>query len=353
MRTYSVTEFTGPVVPIDLPEPAPIGTETIVEVTHCGVCHTDLHLQDGYYDLGGGKRLDLGDRGVTPPVTLGHEVLGRLVAKGPDADISDEEFGKTFLVYPWLGCGTCHVCRRDEENLCDTPRSIGVFRPGGYAERCVVPHPKYLVEVSGIEPTLAATYSCSGLTAYSALRKVSIDRERDLLLIIGLGGVGHNALGIAEALGFRRVAVTDIDAAKRERAEEHDGIMVLDPTDPDTTSRLAAAGGVAATIDFVGTQTTAEFAVSNLRKGGTCIVVGLFGGELTLALPPLVQRSVTVRGSYVGNLAELGELVQLAAAGRIQPLPVERIPFHTANDALDRLRSRTVHGRLVLTRDAL
>jgi D-arabinose 1-dehydrogenase-like Zn-dependent alcohol dehydrogenase len=350
MRAYAVQCFCEPVVPVEYSDPQPTGTEVVLEVTRCGICHTDLHLQDGYYDLGGGKRLNLVDRGIKPPIILGHEVLGHLLCKGPDAPISDTGIGKAFLIYPWLGCGKCDVCLRGQENLCATPRSIGVFRPGGYAEKCVVPHPRYLVDVTGIEPTLAATYACSGLTAYSALRKAHIDKERDLLLVIGLGGVGLSGLQLAVGLGFRRIAVADIDAAKRELASVHGAMLALDPRDADALPKLAAAGGVAAAIDFVGNKATAEFAIASLRKGGTCIVVGLFGGDITLPLPPLVQRAITVRGSFVGNLDELKELIALIKSGSIQPLPVESVAFDAVNDALQRLRAGHVKGRLVLAR---
>ncbi|MCG7400272.1 alcohol dehydrogenase [Caballeronia zhejiangensis] len=350
MRAYAVQCFCEPVVPVERSDHQPEGTEVVVEVMRCGVCHTDLHLQDGYYDLGGGKRLNLVDRGINPPVILGHEVLGRLVSKGPGAALDDGAIGKTFLVYPWLGCGTCDMCRRGSENLCSKPQSIGVFRPGGYAEQCVVPHPKYLVDVTGIEPSLAATYACSGLTAYSALRKAEIDKEHDLLLLMGLGGVGLSGLQIAMGLGFRRIAVADIDPAKRELALSHGSTLVLDPRDPDASTALAAAGGVAAAVDFVGNKATADFAVASLKKGGMCIVVGLFGGDLTISLPPLVQRAITLRGSFVGSLDELKDLIALVKSGNIQPLPVEDVPFDAVNDALARLRAGHVKGRLVLAR---
>ena len=350
MRAYAVQRFGEPVEPVEWSDPYPTGTQVVIEVTRCGVCHTDLHLQDGYYDLGSGKRLSLADRGIQPPMILGHEVLGRLLSKGPEAPIGDDEIGKTFLVYPWLGCGECDACLRGEENLCVRPASIGVFRHGGYAEQCVVPHPRYLVDVSGLEPTLAATYACSGLTAYSALRKVDANKERDLLLVMGVGGVGLNGLQIAVGLGFRRIAVADIDTEKLALAAAHGSILAFDPRDPEALAKLEAAGGVAAAIDFVGNKATAQFAISSLRRGGTCIVVRLFGGDITLALPPLVQRAITVRGSYVGNLAELKELIALAKAGRIRPLPVETVAFNAVNDALQRLRAGQVRGRLVLGR---
>ncbi|MGT2455493.1 alcohol dehydrogenase [Cupriavidus basilensis] len=336
---------------MDRPDLTPVGTEVVIEVTRCGVCHTDLHIQDGYYDAGGGKKINLKDRGVTPPVVMGHEVLGRLVAKGPDAPIGDEEIGKTFLVYPWLGCGVCDVCQRGDENFCTKPQSIGVFRAGGYAEECVVPHPKYLVDATGLEPTLASTFACSGVTAYSALRKIQIDKEKDLLLMMGLGGVGLSALKIAQGLGYRRIAVADIDAGKRDLAKKLGAELTFDPREADAGMRLLSeAGGAAAAIDFVGANATTQFAVNVIRKGGACIVVGLFGGDITIPLPALVLRAISLQGSYVGNLSELKELVSLFRSGNIEPLPVEQVSFDEVNDALGRLRTGTVHGRLVLAR---
>jgi alcohol dehydrogenase, propanol-preferring len=352
MRAYAVKIFCEPVELVEPDDVAPRGTEVVVEVTRCGVCHSDLHLQDGYYDLGGGKRLELADRGVKPPVIMGHEVLGRLAAKGPDAPIDDGEIGKTFLVYPWLGCGECELCLRGDENMCPKPSYVGVFRPGGYAERCLVPHPKYLVDVTGIDPSLAATYACSGVTAYSALRKIEIDREKDLLVLIGLGGVGMSGLSIARGLGYRNIAVADIDPAKRELALRYGAKQAVDPREPGAAAELMGLpGGVAAAIDFVGGTTTANFGVGILRKGGAYVAVGLYGGDFTIPMPSLVLRAITLRGSHVGSLRELRELIDLVKSGKVEPMPVEAVPFDSVNDALSRLRAGKVSGRLVLARD--
>lgn len=349
MRAFAVKMFCEPVQSIELTDPKPTGTEVVIEVTRCGVCHSDLHIQDGFYDLGGGKKLSLGDRGVNLPVVMGHEVLGKLIAKGPDAPIADSEIGKTFLVYPWLGCGICEICQRDEENYCTKPSSIGVYRPGGYAEKCLVPHPKHLVDVAGIDPTLASTYACSGVTAYSALKKAEIDKNKDLLVLMGLGGVGMSGLQIATALGFKNIAVADIDPAKRDLAMANGAKLVVDPRDASAMATLQAQpGGVAAAIDFVGAKATAEFATAALRKGGFYIVVGLFGGDITLSVPMIVLRAITVRGSYVGNLKELRELIDLVKAGKVKPMPVETVSLNGVNDALDRLRAGKVNGRLVI-----
>lgn len=351
MRAYAVSMFCEPVVEVDQADLAPQGTQVVLDVTRCGVCHSDLHLQDGYYDLGGGRRLTLSDRGITPPFVMGHEVLGRLVAKGPDAPLADDALGKSFLVYPWLGCGSCEVCRRGDENFCPAPSYVGVHRPGGYAEQCLIPHPKYLVDIEGIDPALAATYACSGVTAYSALKKVVIDNDRDLLLLIGLGGVGLNGLTIARGLGFRRIAVADIDPDKRALALRFGADLTIDPANETDIADLAARpGGVAAAVDFVGGAMTARLGSDVLRKGGIYVAVGLYGGDITIPLPSLVLRALTLRGSHVGSLGELAELIDLVRSGAIEPIPVETVPFEAVNDALARLREGKVQGRLVLSR---
>jgi D-arabinose 1-dehydrogenase-like Zn-dependent alcohol dehydrogenase len=351
MRAYTVQQFAHPLEAVEVTTPQPSGTEILVEVTRCGVCHTDLHLQDGYYSLGGGKRLNLKDRGIVPPLVLGHEIYGKLVAKGPEVSDDQCEIGREYVVYPWIGCGVCDQCLQDHDNLCAAPKSLGVARPGGYADLCLIPHPKYLVDVTGLDPSLAATYACSGLTAYSALNKAEINRESELLVILGLGGVGMNAMNIAVAQGFGRIAVADLDPAKRAFALSAGAHFSFDPGKPEELQALLKEqGNAAAVVDFVGSTETATLGISTLRKGGTYVIVGLFGGELTIPLPPLAQRSTVIRGSYVGNIAELKELIELAKTGKIAALAVETVEFPQVNAALDRLRAGGVNGRLVLAK---
>lgn len=351
MRAYAVQRFCEPLEVLDTPDPQPKGTEVVIEVTRCGVCHSDLHIHEGYYDLGGGKKLSLADRGVTPPVVMGHEVLGRLVAKGPDAPIADSEIGKTFVVFPWLGCGECDTCLRGDDNLCAKPNAIGVHRGGGYAEKCVVPHPKFLVDATGVDHSLAATFACSGLTAYSAVKKVQADKEKDTVLVIGAGGVGQSAINILKMLGYKNIAVADIDPAKRENALKAGATLAVDPREKDALATVQKMpGGIAGALDFVGAPSTANFGIAALRRTGAYIVVGLFGGDINVSLPLIILRTISIRGSYVGNLAELKELIGFMREGKLAPLPVEEIPMAEVNTALERLREGKVRGRLVLTR---
>lgn len=352
MKRYSVVAFGQPLAECTEPDPVPTGTEVVVDLQRCGVCHTDLHLHEGFYDLGGGKRLSMADRGVTPPVTMGHEILGRLAAAGPEAGVSPGDLGRTYVVYPWIGCGHCFRCVAGQENLCAAGNVLGVHRPGGYAEKVVVPHPRYLVDAEGLDPSVAATLACSGLTSYAALSKLTIDREADWLLLVGAGGVGQSAYRLARALGFRKVAVCDLSAEKREAARAGGADLVIDPTDPGAVGKLTGSPrGLGAAIDFVGNPATVGFALSALRRGGHLVIVGLFGGEFSLALPPVPMKAITIQGSYVGNLGELRDLVDLVRRSGIETVETETVPLAQADAALGRLRAGRASGRLVLGRE--
>ncbi len=193
--------------------PVPRGSEVLVRVECCGVCHSDLHLQDGYFSLGGDKRLDITkDRAL--PFTLGHEIAGVIEAAGAEAD--GAATGRRVAIYPWIGCGTCAACRAGAENLCSAARHLGVAVDGGYASHVLVPHPRYLLDYAPLPTSFAATLMCSGLTAYGALKELVGRADRGPILLVGLGGVGMMGLALARAMFKEPPIVADIDAEKRE-----------------------------------------------------------------------------------------------------------------------------------------
>jgi D-arabinose 1-dehydrogenase-like Zn-dependent alcohol dehydrogenase len=191
----------------------------LLRVEAAGVCHSDVHIWDGYFDLGGDRRISLESRGVHLPFTMGHEIAGAVAALGPQA--SGVKVGDKVVAYPWIGCGECAVCRKGEELLCLTPRTLGTRRAGGYGTHVIVPHGRYLLPHDGVPQSLAATYTCSGITAFSALKKAREHLDiNDHLVIIGAGGVGGSAVHIAPAAVAGRVIVADIDAQKRAQARQ-------------------------------------------------------------------------------------------------------------------------------------
>ena len=349
MKSYDVCECGAPLRLMERPTPKPAGTEILLKVIAAGVCHSDLHIWDGYYDLGGGKRLKLSDRGVKLPLTMGHENVGEVVAVGPD--VVGVKIGDRRLVHPWLGCGECAVCRRGDEQLCRTPFSIGVFRSGGYADHLLVPHPRYLFDIGGIAPEKAAPLACSGITTYGALKKVGPLLQEEPVVIIGAGGLGLMCLALHRAMGGKAAIVVDIDPVKRQAARRAGAQAVIDGNAADAAKEIieATKGGAWAVIDLVGASRTVQLGVDSLVKGGKVIVVGLFGGDITVPTPSLPLRAMTIQGSYVGSLTEMAELLDLVRRKGAPDLPVATRPLAAVNDALNDLKAGKIIGRVVLT----
>jgi len=349
MQSYDVCECGAPLRLMNRPTPKPVGTEVLLKVTAAGICHSDLHFWEGIYDLGGGKTLKLTDRGMKLPLTMGHEIAGQVVALGPKG--RGVKVGAKRLVYPWIGCGQCAVCKRGEEHLCLKPGFVGVFRPGGYADHVIVPHPRYLFDFGSLKPEQAAPLACSGLTAYSALKKFGSTLKTEPVVIVGAGGVGLMALAILKAMKGKGAIVVDIDPTKREAAMKAGALAAVDGKAPDAVQQIQAAtkGGVWSVVDFVGSSATVKLGIDSITKGGTVVVVGLFGGEVTIPTPYIPIKAMTLRGSYVGSPKELKELLALVRKTRMPPIPIDRRPLHEANAGLMDLKAGKVVGRVVLT----
>jgi len=355
MRAWAVVENGQPLKEIELPTPEPKGTEVLLEVTHCGVCHSDLHIWEGYYDVGGGQKMNLNDRGVTLPLAMGHEIVGRVVKLGPDA--TGVKVGDLRIVFPWLGCGTCPTCLAEDDNMCTVAaRSLGVYQNGGYGTHVVAPHSRHLVDPGTLDPAVATTYACSGITVFSAIKKHMPLPPDEAIVLVGAGGLGLNAIAVLKAMKHRNIVSVDINEEKRAAALKAGAHKVVDGSGDgaEVTKRIIEAAGspVQAVVDLVNGTATARFAFAALRKGGKLVQVGLFGGELMLPLPIMAIRALTVQGSYVGNPKELRELVSLAQSGELEALPVATVPQSQAYDALMRLRDGKVTGRLVLKAEA-
>jgi propanol-preferring alcohol dehydrogenase len=317
-------------------------------VTAAGVCHTDLHIRDGGYDLGHGRKLEFAKRGIELPRVMGHEIVGEVVATGPDVGMLDR--GKKYVVYPWIGCGTCATCVSGQEQLCMTPKFLGMHVDGGYATQIRVPHPKYLYEIGDIPPENAAPLACSGLTAYGALKKVEGTLKDHAILVIGAGGLGLMCAQLLRALGAKAPVFVDIDPVKRASAVAAGACAAVDPRAPDAVAQIHAAAGEAplAAIDFVGAEATAELGFNALGKGGTYVIVGLFGGAAPWALPLIAVRSLTIRGSYTGSPGEFAELMRLARNGAINPIPTTCYKLDEAENVLNNLAGGKIVGRAIL-----
>ncbi len=220
---------------------------------------------------------------------------------------------------------------------------------GGFSDRVTVPHSRYLFPLEAMAPDLGCTYACSGLASYSALRKVA-DRPGPTV-IIGAGGVGLAGVAIAKAMSDRDVIAVDVDAAKLEAALRLGADHGVDASDPSAGKRLKklTGGGAYAVVDCVGSEASASLGLRSLARSGALVIVGMLGGALRLALPLMPLKDLTVRGSYLGSLEEMGELMSLVGTGRVTPIPRESRPLSDAQRTLDDLEAGSIVGRVVLS----
>lgn len=348
MDAWVVVEHGQPLQKIEREIPSPKDGEVLIKVTHCGVCHSDLHLWEGYYDLGGGKRFNFSERGVTLPIAAGHEILGIVAAKGPDA--TGVNVGDRRIVYPWIGCGHCRKCLLGQDNMCSSQQSLGIKKDGGFSTHVLVRDAKYLVDPGNVDPAVACTFGCSGITVLSAVQEAFPLDPEDAVVLIGAGGLGLSAISALRALGHQKIISVDIDQVKRDAALKVGATAVVDGKTEDAISQvLAVSGGpVLAVLDFVNNSPTARMGYDLLAKGGKLVQVGIMGGELTISLAPQILKAVRIIGNLTGNVEQLKVVTKLAQEGKWAPIPVTTIPRDEAQNALMLLRNGKVTGRLIL-----
>ena len=328
--------------------PAPQGAEVLVRITAAGVCHSDVHLWEGYFDMGGGNKYSTA-KTMNPPRIMGHEIVGVVEALGPDA--KGAKVGDKAVVYPWIGCGKCWYCDHGTENLCPTPRALGVNNDGGYADHVLVPHAKYLYPYGNLPEELACLYACSGITAFGAVKKAVGHDGGKPILVIGAGGVGLMGVRFAKAVLGREPIVADIDENKRKLALANGACAAVDPREKEARKQvmdLTGGSGVAAAIDFVGNEASAQFGWRALGRGGRLVVVGLFGGSFSTPLPMFPFTGNAIMGSVTGTPAEMKEMMDIVTAGKAEPVPVIKRKLDEANATLTELSKGLIMGRAVL-----
>ena len=335
----------------EMKTPVPSGSQVLVKVESSGVCHSDIHLWDGGYEGPENTFLKTVDRGVKYPLTPGHEIAGFV------EDLGEEARGKfnrddKVIVYPWIGEGLCPACIEGEENLCDKPRSLGVYQDGGYAEYVLVPSYRYLVKLNNnsIELDVAATLPCSSLTAYNAVRNARLEPYHNLV-IVGAGGLGLMAIQLAKAIFDARIIALDLDDNKLKVAKENGADIILNSKKEDPIKaimELTSNLGVDAVIDFVNSTKSVQTDMQFLRRRAKLVLVGLYGGELKLNLISIPTKAHRIIGSYTGTLNELVGLLSLAERGVINPVVTDRFKLEEATKALSELKKGNIIGRGVI-----
>jgi propanol-preferring alcohol dehydrogenase len=349
MKAARIVKLNEPLQVQELQTPKPKGTQILIKIQSSGVCHSDLHVWEGYYEGIDGQPLKTTDRGVNYPLTPGHEIAGIVDSIGEQA----EGFSKNdkVLVYPWIGEGLCPACRIGEENLCDKPRSLGIYTDGGYAEYVLVPSYRYLVKIEEeMDTDTSAPLSCAGLTAYGAVKNANLKPD-DNVVIVGTGGLGLMAIQLAKAVTGAQIIAMDIDDQKLDVAKKNGADITINSKKENPVKaimELTDKLGADAVIDFVNASKTVEADMQFLRRRAKLVLVGLFGGELKLSLVSMPTRAYRLIGSYTGTISDLIELVSLASRGVIKPVVSNRFKLDQTTEALTMLKEGKIIGRGVI-----
>ena len=348
MQAARIVRVKEPLEIQTLETPRPRGSQVLIKVQSAGVCHSDIHLWEGGYDGPAGSFMKTTDRGVKYPLTPGHEVAGIIDSMGEEVEgfAKDEKV----LVFPWIGEGLCPACRIGEENLCDKPRSLGVYHDGGYAEYLLIPSYKYLIKLGDMDTNTSATLSCAALTAYGAVKNTHL-RPADNVVIVGAGGLGLMAIQLAKAVTGARIISMDIDDEKLKVAKQNGADFTINSKNHDVTKSIMELTdnlGVDAIIDFVNATKTVETDMQILRRRARVVLVGLFGGSLQLNLVSMPTRAYKIIGSYTGSLTDMIELVSLAKRGIIKPVVTNRFKLDQATEALTMLKEGKIVGRGII-----
>ena len=346
MKAYQVVENGKPLEEKNLDTPAPKGKEILLKTLSCGVCHSDVHIHDGYFDLGGGMQLPTP---LLEPLTMGHEIFGEVVSVGEE--VSNINVGEKYVAYPWIGCGDCELCNADKTHYCMNNSNLGINVSGGYGDHVIVPGEQYLFDAGDTPDSLAGSYACRGLTAFSALRKAEPFPHDNSLVIVSAGGLGLLALKIARAAYGINPIVLDIDDEKLKVAKNLGASCVINTSKENAAEKImeATGGGAKSIVDFVGAEASVNLGYQCLAKGGTQVVVGLFGGQMNIALPLMTLTEKKLMGSYVGSLGEMKDLMKLVSAGKIEPVEVESRDVSEATRTLEEMKSGKLLGLVSLT----
>lgn len=308
--------------------------EALVEVECCGVCHTDLHVVQG-------------DFGPVPGRVPGHEGIG--IVRAIANDVTSLRIGdRVSIAWFYEGCGVCEYCVSGRETFCRKVKNAGYSVDGAMAEQCIV-KANYAVKVpDGLDPLIASSITCAGVTTYKAI-KVSGIRPGQWLAIWGAGGLGNMAIQYARNVFNARVIAIDIQDDKLALARESGAEITLNAMRDDVPARIheITSGGAHSAVVVAVARTAFNQAVDSLRAGGKVVCVAVPPGNLDLNIVKTVLDGIEIVGSLVGTRQDLAEAFEHALAGRVKPVVHSR-QLDEINDIFSEMESGSIQGRMVI-----
>ncbi len=339
MRAVQVVGYHDKLQLNEVPAPEITGPhDVIVRIGGAGVCRTDLHILEGQWEA---------KSGVALPYTIGHENAGWVEAIG-DA-VTNVAVGDKVILHPLITCGLCRACRFGDDVHCENSRFPGIDTDGGYAEFLKTTARSVVKIDDSLEPADVAALADAGLTAYHAAAKVArMTRPGDTCVVIGAGGLGHIGIQVLAAISALRIVVVDRNPDAVELAKEVGAEIgiVADGTHVQQVLDLTDGHGAEAVPDFVGEGGATAEGTAMLRRAGSFFVVG-YGENIDVPTIDVISTEINFIGNLVGSYNDLGELMDLAARGKVK-LHTSTYALADFQQALDDLDAGRVRGRAIL-----
>ncbi|MBN6041281.1 NAD(P)-dependent alcohol dehydrogenase [Amycolatopsis sp. 195334CR] len=324
----------------EVPAPEVTGPfDVIVRVGGAGVCRTDIHILEGQWAE---------KSSVTLPYTIGHENAGWVHAVG--SAVTNVAEGDKVILHPLITCGLCRACRSGDDVHCARSQFPGIDTHGGYAEYLKTSARSVVRIDDSLEPADVAALADAGLTAYHAAAKAARKlRPGDRCVVIGAGGLGHIGIQVLKAITAAELVVVDRnpEAVKLAVSIGADHGVVADGGQVDEVLTLTGGDGAEVVLDFVGEGGATKDGTRMLRRAGDYHVVG-YGENIDIPTIDVISTEINFIGNLVGSYTDLGELMVLAAQGRVR-LHTAKYPLERFQDALDDLEAGRIRGRAILT----
>jgi D-arabinose 1-dehydrogenase-like Zn-dependent alcohol dehydrogenase len=340
MRAVQLTQIGKALTGVDVPIPEIGPADVLIRVAATGICHSDAHYRAGISKI---DRL---------PLTLGHEVAGRVEEVGND--VTHVSAGDRVCVHYLVQCGSCEFCVRGLEQFCRNGQMIGKHRDGGYAEFIKVPGANAFPLPDEIPFEIGAIMMCSSVTALHALKKARF-KPGESIAIFGFGGLGFSALQLARAFNCGDVYVIENNPAKLASIRKL-GAVAIDAKagDPVEQIRDATGGkGVDVSVELIGSGTTMKKAVQSLGILGRAALVGLTAESMSVfPYTELINKEAEIIGVSDHLATELPALIEFARSGKLrfppETLRVVDLAAVQINAALDALQDSIDHVRTVI-----
>jgi len=322
-----------------VPKPSPGPGEVLIAVRHAGVCGTDLHIADWNAWAAGRLR---------PPLVVGHEFAGEIVAVG--GGVAELRTGQLVTAEGHIVCGHCLQCRTGNSHICKNTRIIGVDRDGAFAEYIAMPATNVL-PLDGIPTTVGAVMDPMGNAFHTVL---TADIPGSTVFVVGCGPIGCFAVGIARAAGAAKVIASDVNTKRLALAKQMGAHVTIDATRDDVVRAvLAETGGEGADVvcEMSGVPSALHQAFAAVRLGGRVQLLGIPNGQVPVDFAnEIIFKGITVYGVIGRKMYDTwNQMRRYLSAGLVDPGPVitHQFPLAKIDEALAVIRSGDA-GKIIL-----